>query len=36
LVGDLLTELPVDLDSSPAVTLPKILKAPAWRRWRNR
>ena len=36
LVGDLLAELPVDLDRSPAVTLPKPLRTPAWRRWLNR
>jgi hypothetical protein len=36
LTGELLAELPVDLDSSPAVTLPKALKPPAWRRWLNR
>ncbi len=36
LVGELLAELPVDLDRSPAVTLPKPLKTPAWRRWLNR
>jgi hypothetical protein len=32
LVGELLAELPVDLDHSPAVTLPRPLKTPAWRR----
>lgn len=36
LVGELLAELPVDLDRSPAVTLPKALKTPTWRRWLNR
>ena len=36
LVGELLAELPVDLDRSPAVTLPKPLKTPTWRRWLNR
>lgn len=36
LVGELLAELPVHLDRSPAVTLPKTLRTPAWRRWLNR
>lgn len=36
LVGELLAELPVDLDRSPAVTLPKVLRPPIWRRWLNR
>jgi hypothetical protein len=36
LTGELLAELPVDLDRSPAVALPKALKTPAWRRWLNR
>ena len=35
LVGDLLAELAVDLDHSPAVTLPKTLRPSAWRRWRK-
>lgn len=36
LAGELLAELPVDLDHSPAVTLPKPLRTPAWRRFLSR
>jgi hypothetical protein len=35
LVGELLAELPVDLDITPSVTLPKALKSPFWRRGRG-
>ncbi|TWD84429.1 hypothetical protein FB561_5616 [Kribbella amoyensis] len=36
LVGELLAELPVTLDHSPAVALPKALRTSAWRRFLNR
>ncbi|HEU4947450.1 MAG TPA: hypothetical protein VFT31_09870 [Kribbella sp.] len=36
LVGELLAELPVDVDRSPAVELPKPLRTPAWRRFLRR
>lgn len=36
LVQDLLADLPVDLDRTPAVSLPRPLRTPIWRRLLNR